>query len=424
MKARKGGALRRFLTMAAIPAALGAVWCAPAGAASFAPVNQPGPALTVPADQLAASLKCTPNVQSATSEPVLLESATGVNSDDNYSWNYERAFNQLGIPYCTTDQPGPDASNLGDIQVRGQYIVYAMRQMYALSGRRIAVMGHSQGGMVMRWALRFWPDTRALVEDVVGMAGSNHGTNVSQTCPCQPANWQQGDQADFIKALNSGQETFAGTDYTEIYTQNDEVVRPNSDSTGSSSVHGPGQITNVAVQDICPNDPSEHLAIGTQDPVAYALFLDALNHGGPADPSRIDPSVCSQTFMPGINPMTYPQDAGTAAAALETNENTYPKVDKEPPLACYTTASCPGVPRCTSSRRIKLNLDRLFGTKLRKAKVKLAGKRVKVIRRKGRLIAIVDLRKHPGETLTLRARARTSKGKVVKRSKRYVVCAA
>ena len=76
--------------------------------------------------------------------------------------------------------------------------------------------------------------------------------------------------------------------------------------TGSSSVHGGGgAITNVAVQEICPTDASDHLAMGTYDAVGYALAIDALTHVGPADPKRIDPTVCAQPFQPGVDPATY-----------------------------------------------------------------------------------------------------------------------
>ena len=33
--------------------------------------------------------------------------------------------------------------------------------------------------MVPRWALRFWPDTRPMVDDQIGMAPSNHGTDTA-----------------------------------------------------------------------------------------------------------------------------------------------------------------------------------------------------------------------------------------------------
>src|SRR4051794_24288823 len=118
--------------------------------------------------------------------------------------------------------------------------------------------------MLPRWALRFWPDTRSLVGDVVGLDPSNHGTlDAVAACQgsCPPADAQQATGSRFLEALNSRTETFAGIDYTVIYTRTDEIVVPNLDASGSSSLHtGPGRIANIAVQEICPNDPSEHLA--------------------------------------------------------------------------------------------------------------------------------------------------------------------
>ena len=82
--------------------------------------------------------------------------------------------------------------------------------------------------------------------------------------------------------------------------------------------------------------------LGTADPVAYALAIDAMDHPGPADPSRIPSSVCTQLFMPGVNPVTFATDFASAAAVVSTTLATYPHVPAEPPLACYVTASCPG----------------------------------------------------------------------------------
>lgn len=319
---------------------------------AYAPLDRSGPALSVPADQLAASLRCSPGVQDAGVEPVLLNPATGVTAEQNYSWSWEPALDQLGIPWCAYTAPH---STLDDIQVSGEYLVHAIRTMYALAGRRIAVMGHSQGGMSMRWALRFWPDTRDMVDDVIGFSGSNHGTTLAGgDCAhgCPPAVWQQAAGARFIAALNSFAETFRGISYTEIWTHTDEVVQPaGSAATASAALHtGDGAITNVATQDLCPLDPYEHLEVGTVDPVAYALAVDALTHAGPADPSRVSRMVCLQTTMPGVDwtsPKTLQEilagSPGLAAVVTPgLNLVGAPEVTEEPPTACYVYADgCP-----------------------------------------------------------------------------------
>jgi pimeloyl-ACP methyl ester carboxylesterase len=317
---------------------------APASAAAitYAPVDQPGPALSVPQDKLDASLTCTGNVANAPRAPVLLVPGTGGDPAQNYAWSWEPALNQLGIPWCAVTLPD---HTQGDIQTAAEYVVNAIRTMHAAAGRPISIIGHSQGGMLPRWAFRFWPDTRSMVDDDIGFAASNHGTTgASFACSngCSPADWQQSDKAEFIKALNSYQETFPGISYTEVYTHTDEIVQPNSDDTGSSSVHGGGgEITNVAIQQVCPLDLSEHLALGTQDNTAYALAIDALSHPGPAMPSNVPQSVCSDLLMPGINKATYAADSASAMLGFAQNIASAPQAHSEPPLKCYVTASCP-----------------------------------------------------------------------------------
>jgi hypothetical protein len=324
-------------------AAIGAALLVPATASAitYAPVDHPGPPLSVPQSDLNASLTCTGNLAAPGPVPVLLVPSTGSNPPHNFGWNWKPALNNLGIPWCAVTLPD---NALDDIQVAGEFVVNGIRTMYAAAGRRIAVMGHSQGGMVPRWALRFWPDTRAMVDDQIGFAPSNHGTvDADPACsfPCPAAFWQQQDRAEFIKALNSYQETFPGISYTEIYTHTDQIVVPNFDDTGSSSLHGGGgQIENVAIQDVCPLDLSEHLAVGTMSNVAYSLAIDALEHPGPADPSRIPASVCNQYFMPGVNQATVLTDFASLSTDLAENIANGRKVPAEPALKCYVTASC------------------------------------------------------------------------------------
>ncbi|WP_182376954.1 lipase [Nocardioides sp. WS12] len=312
---------------------------------SYAPLNRPGPQLSVPAATLNAALSCHGNPK-AGPQPILLSPATSVTPVENYSWNWAKIFAQQGRYHCLVTMP---FHTVGDIQVAAEYHVNAIRTMYQRTGRKIAILGHSQGGMNPRWALRFWPDVRAKVAEVIGMAPSNHGTVVLAGCvvgltTCAPAIWQQRAGSEFMKALNSGAETFAGIDYTSIYTKLDEVVVP---PPSSGLTTGAGNKANVAVQDVCKGDPYEHVLMGTVSPAVYAAVTDALNNAGPAKLTRIDRSWCSKLFMPGINPLDLLSFAPVLSAlpnllltvAPNVTLTGAPMLPKEPALRCYVYAA-------------------------------------------------------------------------------------
>ncbi|MGZ6826319.1 MAG: esterase/lipase family protein [Mycobacteriales bacterium] len=342
--------LRAALAAALSLAALSLPQAQAVAPSGWAPLDRPGPALSVPAGTLRAALHCSGDLRSGRLEPVLLSPGTSATPEQNFSWNYERAFTAQHRPWCDVTMP---FHTLGDIQVAGEYLVYAIRTMHARAGRRIAVLGHSQGGMSMRWALRFWPDTRAMVDDVIGMAPDNHGTTGGGTCregttSCVPASWQQDAASHFIAALNSRAETFHGISYTNVFTHTDEEVKP-SDSAATASAAlrtGAGRVTTVATQDLCPTDTYEHNLMGTVDPVTYALVMDALDHPGPAAPARVPASVCTQVYQPGIDPanaQNYLQPAQLAPSIIsilvpDVNVVGAPETPREPALRCYVYA--------------------------------------------------------------------------------------
>src|SRR4051812_9749837 len=331
-----------------VTAVVVALWVAAPAAA------QSGPPLTVPAAQLDAALRCPKPLAGVSRAPVLLVPGTNLEPDANFDWNYEPALTALGIPWCAVTLP---RYAMGDIQLSAEYVVNALRRMASASARRVSVVGYSQGGMIGRWALRWWPDTRALVEDLVGNAPSNHGTLTARpgcAAQCAAAYWQQRDDAAFIRALNTGPETFAGIDYTVNYTHNDEVVTPNSDeASGSSALRtGAGRVHNTALQEICPANTADHLVIGSYDPVAWALALDALTHDGPADPTRIDRAVCSQQFMPGVDQGTFPANWARYLATIGEGSRQADQVAAEPPLRCYAKSeACPAAATASTPAR-------------------------------------------------------------------------
>jgi hypothetical protein len=377
---------------------------------NYASPSRPGPPLSVPAAKIKAAMECSAGIDHPSRAPILLVPGTGASAHDNYSWNYERAFNDRHIPWCAVTFP---YEGNGDIQVNGEYMVYAIRTMYARAGRRIAVIGHSQGGMVPRWAFRFWPDTRKMVDDMISFAASNHGTTqAGLACQgkCTIANWQQQYMSHFIRALNSFQETFPGISYTDVYTHNDEIVRPNSDDTGSSSLHGGGgRITNVAVQDICPGDSSDHDLLGTVDAVAYALAFDALNHDGPASKGRIDSSVCAQPYQPGIDPATGP--AAGLQALYDDESSTGPETTSEPPLACYVFAPCKfgaGSQTCAGKARVRFGLHASRRERIVAANVYVDGRRV--ARRRGHRLRSIAFKRPKSGKHTIKLVTRASDG--------------
>ncbi|WP_418063641.1 esterase/lipase family protein [Pimelobacter simplex] len=334
----------------ALVTALGAWPAAPAradddGGGAYAPLDRPGPALSVPQSALAASLACHGDPRTGPA-PILLNPATSVTPVENYSWNWANVFAAQGRYYCLVTVP---QHTFGDIQVAAEYVVNAIRTMHARTGRRIAVLGHSQGGMNPRWALRFWPDVRPMVAEMIGMAPSNHGTRSIPGClrgltACVPAVWQQLAGSAFMKALNSGAETFAGIDYTNVYTMLDEVVTPPA-SSGLST--GGGRIANVRVQDVCPLDPYEHVLTGTISPTTYAIVMDALDHDGPAVAARVDRSACRRLYMPGLDPLdarayvpvlfALPRLVSTMLPLVSLGGA--PLLRAEPPLRCYVLAA-------------------------------------------------------------------------------------
>ncbi|MDQ1667689.1 MAG: hypothetical protein QOH75_3720 [Actinomycetota bacterium] len=362
-----------------------------ASGAEFASVDRPGPPLSPSKADLEGSLKCDETVATSDKPPVLLAAGTAINTDQNFGWSYIPALRASGYPVCTVDQPGDAQQNMGETQTRGEYITHAIRQTYKLHGNRpISIIGYSQGGQVIRWPLRFWPDTRKMVDDLIAIAPTNHGSQtVNLLCApnCAPTLWQQRDASvsRYIAALNSGQETFAGIDYTNAYTTTDEFVTPNLDDSGTSSLHtGDGRINNIAIQDVCPDHIADHLQVGTFDPVAWALAIDALNHDGPADPARINTDVCEEAFLPGVEPGEFMQRFGNIGILAVDQLTSAPRVNAEPDLKPYVFADY--VPPTTAQTGTCATRSRMIRVGKRATRVRRSGKALKI--KRGRKVRV------------------------------------
>ena len=299
------------------------------------------PPLSVPAEELAAALECVePATPDPAKEPVLLVHGTGVTPEENWSFNYRAVLPEQGWTTCTVRLPD---RALGDIQVASEYVVAAVRTMAARAGGPVDVLGHSQGGLEPRWAVRWWPGIRSLVDDLVTLAAPHHGTVVADGgCAngCAPAIQQMRPGSKFLAALNEGDETPGDISYTSVGTRTDQLVQP-VESTALA-----GGATSIILQDLCPGRPVDHVGIVTDAPT-FALVVDAFTSPGPADVARFDAAQCADVSF-------VPPGAGLQGGleGLRTTDPFDPSLfapGEEPPLAGYTGAGAAGSTTTTTA---------------------------------------------------------------------------
>jgi triacylglycerol lipase len=255
-----------------------------------------GPVLRVAASDAATALSCPDEFRSA-HEPVLFIHGTTYTAKQAWSWNYGKVLPAQGYDVCTVQLP--DLAR-ADIQVSTEFVVAAIRTIAARSGHKVDLVSFSQGPMEARWALKWWPDVRALVDDSIMLAAPNHGF-AEATVFCSPSCvapfWQMRQRSLFIRALNQDDETPGDVSYTSVYSRTDQFVQPSQPNDGTASLIGG---TTIAVQDVCPTRTVEHIGM-VSDAVVYAVVLDAINHPGPASASRISAPVCDQQLIPGVD---------------------------------------------------------------------------------------------------------------------------
>lgn len=249
-------------------------------------------------------------------DPVLLVPGT-ITREQDWGSNYWRALPDRGFEVCWVQLP--DIS-FGDIQTSAEYIARAVEVMHEATGEQIDVVGHSQGGVSARWATKWFP-AGGFVDDLIALAAPNHGFVIADRETARgkapEALWQLRTDANFIRALNRGDESPGSADYTSIYSKTDELV---------PSVVTPRveQGTNILVQDLCSGRRVSHLSI-VRDDATYRLVVDALTNPGTANPDRASVN-CARDAFPGVGkPQGGPPPKGTDPHIA----------DHEPPLEPY-----------------------------------------------------------------------------------------
>jgi triacylglycerol esterase/lipase EstA (alpha/beta hydrolase family) len=165
-----------------------------------------------------------------------------------------------------------------------QLSTFVNRVLTATHARQVDVVGHSQGGMMPRYYIRFLGGA-AKVHALVGLAPSNAGTTLSGLLDLAkafpgasrlvrslcPACTEQLRGSGFLHRLNALGVAAGRVHYTVIQSRDDEVVTPYS----SAFLSGPN-VTNITLQQQCRLDHGEHLSM-PYDSIADRDVLNALD---------------------------------------------------------------------------------------------------------------------------------------------------
>jgi triacylglycerol esterase/lipase EstA (alpha/beta hydrolase family) len=227
-------------------------------------------------------------------EPVIL--VHGTFEDMSSNWQalspllYDNGYCVFALNYGSYAGSGAlGIDGLGDIPASARQLSQFVDHVLAATGAaKVDLVGHSQGGMMPRYYLRFLGGA-AKVEKLVGLAPSNHGTTLDGLFTLAghipgadaflgllcPACSEQTAGSSFLTNLNAGGDTVDGVGYTVIESKNDEVVTPYT----SAFLSGPG-VTNITLQDQCSLDQGEHLSMA-YDHIADADVLNALDPAHP-----------------------------------------------------------------------------------------------------------------------------------------------
>jgi triacylglycerol esterase/lipase EstA (alpha/beta hydrolase family) len=231
--------------------------------------------------------------------PVVLVHGTFADMADSWQalspWLVNNGYCVFALNYGSSNGSGEvGVYGTGEIKRSAEELSSFVGAVLAETGaRQVDMVGHSQGGMMPRYYLRFLGGAKK-VHVLVGLAPSNHGTTVNGVFTlghffpgansflgvCQACEEQEAG-SPLLTALNAGKETVGAVHYTVIESQNDEVVTPYT-SAFMSSKH----VTNILLQSQCAEDQGEHLSM-PYDHIADADVLSAL------DPKHPVSAACS-----------------------------------------------------------------------------------------------------------------------------------
>jgi len=174
---------------------------------------------------------------------------------------------------------GLPGSGLGDIgAISGSLNTFADSVRAQTGAARVDLIGHSQGGLVIRHYLKFRGGA-AEVDSAISLGAPHYGAAVANllnllglgTCAGVVACRQMTIGSPFLAALNAGDDTIGNVRYTNIASVNDGIVQPYT----TSFLNNDGNNANVRVQSQCPFRVVGHVGL-PYDGTVYSAIQDAL----------------------------------------------------------------------------------------------------------------------------------------------------
>jgi pimeloyl-ACP methyl ester carboxylesterase/cell division protein FtsN len=203
-----------------------------------------------------------------------------------YTFNYGNVTSNPNAPIQATD----------DIRQSGMQLAAEVDKVLEETGApKVILIGHSQGGGILPVYYINNLGGAEKVSQLIGIAPSNHGTDVDGLIGLQklpilgalitafanalgPALEQQALGSEFQQEVYGNGDTRPGVLYTTIASMNDEVVTPYT----QQALDGPN-VTNIVLQDLYPGLPAGHLGV-VLSPQVWSVVLDALASNPQANP--------------------------------------------------------------------------------------------------------------------------------------------
>ncbi|HEY8525855.1 MAG TPA: alpha/beta fold hydrolase [Acidimicrobiales bacterium] len=211
-------------------------------------------------------------------DPVIVVMGTGSFESPLSILDYNPLLDRLRADgYRVYGYPLP-GGGLGDMrQTSASFARFVDTVLAETGARRVDLVGHSQGGLISRYYIKFLGGAHR-VDSLVGLGVPHYGSTLANlamlfgllNCLGFPFCQQSETGSEFLRDLNGDDDTFGSVRYTNIATTLDLIVLPYTNSFQRS----PGAV-NVTVQDQCPLRIVEHITLAS-DSAVYSGIVDAL----------------------------------------------------------------------------------------------------------------------------------------------------